>query len=155
LQAIVTVMASRAAMEYQKRQQVELFAFADEPDVAVEDHRTVLTFAAERQVEEDAPISFDDEVSRLNVAQVFISDIMDVCRQADVGGSVPSVVVHHDILSMSSYVKPRVEACRASIDSSSSPSSKDSNCYGKVNQFHIISANGGIRLAMMRTMLEE
>jgi CTP:molybdopterin cytidylyltransferase MocA len=76
-------MALRVAMEYQKRQ-VELFAFADEPDVAVEDHRTVLTFAAEVQVEEEAPIFFDDEVSRSNVAQVFISDIMDVCRQADV-----------------------------------------------------------------------
>jgi hypothetical protein len=60
-------MASRAAMESQKRQ-VEPFDF-DDPDVAVEDHRTVLTFAAEVQVEEEASIFFDDEVSRPNVAQ--------------------------------------------------------------------------------------
>jgi hypothetical protein len=123
-------MASRAAMESQKRQ-VEPFDF-DDPDVAVEDHRTVLTFAAEVQVEEEAPIFFDDEVSRPNVAQVFISDIMDLYRQADIiGGSVPNFVVNHDLLSMSSYVKPRVEACRASIDSSPSPSSKDIVYGGK------------------------
>jgi hypothetical protein len=57
---------------------------------------------------------------------------MDLYRQADIiGGSVPSFVVNHDLLSMSSYVTPRVEACRASIDSSSSPSSKDIVYGGK------------------------
>jgi len=116
-------------MESQKRQ-VEPFAF-DDPNVAVEDHRTVLTFAAEVQVEEEAPIFSDDEVSKPNVAQVFISDIMDLCRQADLGGSVHSFVANHDHLSMSSYAKPRVEAGRASIDSSSTPSSKDKVITGE------------------------
>jgi hypothetical protein len=115
LGAIVTVMASKAAMDAQKRQ-VEPFAF-DNPNVVEEDHRSVLAFAA-GVVEESTPELFD-EVRMQNVGEVFISDIMDIRRQADKGGSVPDFALGV-VKDMSSYERMEVEANDAFIGSESS-----------------------------------
>jgi len=82
LKAIVTVMTSKAAMEAQK-QQVDPYAF-DNPETVDEDHRSVLAFAADVVIEEPDHV-FLDEVSLPNVESLFISDTMDLLREADEG----------------------------------------------------------------------
>jgi hypothetical protein len=119
MKAIVTVMASKAAMEAQKNQ-VDPFAF-DNPVAVDEDHRNVLTFAAEVVVEEQCPEPFD-EVSLPSVGQVFISDIMDMRREADEGGSVPDFAVGYHDKEVSSHevLKGKVRVHGTFIDSESS-----------------------------------